>query len=64
LQLGNIYLARGALQQALAAYQKSVAANPGNSEAHYGLGLTYKRLGEEAEAQREFSEYNNLTRRY
>jgi tetratricopeptide (TPR) repeat protein len=64
LQLGNIYLARGALQQALAAYQKSVAANPGNSEAHYGLGLTYKRLGEEAEAQRDFRSTNNLTRRY
>ena len=60
LQLGNIYLARGALQEALAAYQKSVAANPGNSEAHYRLGLTYKRLGEEAKAQREFSEYKQL----
>lgn len=60
LQLGNVYLARGALQEALAAYQKSVAANPGNSEAHYRLGLTYKRLGEEAKAQREFSEYKQL----
>lgn len=60
LQLGNIYLARGALQEALAAYQKSVNANPGNSEAHYRLGLTYKRLGEEAKAQREFSEYKQL----
>ena len=60
LQLGNIYLARGALQESLAAYQKSVAANPGNSEAHYRLGLTYKRLGEEAKAQREFSEYKQL----
>jgi Flp pilus assembly protein TadD len=60
LQLGNIYLARGALQEALAAYQKSIAANPGNSEAHYGLGLTYKRLGEEDKAQREFSEYKQL----
>jgi Flp pilus assembly protein TadD len=60
LQLGNIYLARGALQEALAAYQKSVAVNPGNSEAHYRLGLTYKRLGEEAKAQREFSEYKQL----
>jgi Flp pilus assembly protein TadD len=60
LQLGNIYLARGMLQEALAAYQKSVNANPGNSEAHYRLGLTYKRLGEEAKAQREFSQYKQL----
>jgi Flp pilus assembly protein TadD len=60
LQLGNIYLARGALREALGAYQKALAANPGNSEAHYRLGLTYKRLGEEAKAQREFSEYKQL----
>jgi predicted Zn-dependent protease len=60
LQLGNIYLVRGALQEALVAYQKSVAANPGNSEAHYRLVLTYKRLGEEANAQREFAEYKQL----
>jgi tetratricopeptide (TPR) repeat protein len=60
LQLGNLYLSRGALPEALAAYQKAVAANPVGSEAHYRLGLTYKRVGEEAKAQREFENYKRL----
>ena len=60
LQLGNIYFARGALPEALAAYRKAVAANPVGSEAHYRLGLTYKRMGQEADAQREFEEYKHL----
>jgi tetratricopeptide (TPR) repeat protein len=60
LQLGNLYFAHAALQEALAAYQKAVAANPLGSEAHYRLGLTYKRLGENAKAQREIEEYKQL----
>jgi tetratricopeptide (TPR) repeat protein len=60
LQLGNLYFARGAFQEAVAAYQKAVVANPAGSEAHYRLGLTYKRIGEGAEAQREFEEYKQL----
>ncbi|MFZ1158284.1 MAG: tetratricopeptide repeat protein [Candidatus Sulfotelmatobacter sp.] len=60
LQLGNLYSARGSFQEAIAAYQKAVAANPAGSEAHYRLGLTYKRIGEGAKAQREFDEYKEL----
>jgi tetratricopeptide (TPR) repeat protein len=60
LQLGNLYFARGAFQEALAAYQKAVLANPAGSEAHYRLGLTYKRIGEGAKAQHEFEEYKQL----
>ena len=47
-------------KDALAAYEKSAAANPGGSECHYRLGLTYKRLGEEAKAQSEIAEYKEL----
>jgi tetratricopeptide (TPR) repeat protein len=60
LQLGNLYVSRGALPEALVAYQKAVAANPAGSEAHYRLGLTYKRVGEEAKAQHEFEDYKRL----
>jgi tetratricopeptide (TPR) repeat protein len=60
LQLGNLNVARGAFQEAVAAYQKAVGANPACSEAHYRLGLTYKRIGEGAKAQREFEEYKQL----
>ncbi|MGA9981517.1 MAG: carboxypeptidase regulatory-like domain-containing protein [Candidatus Sulfotelmatobacter sp.] len=60
LQLGNFYFARGAFQEAVTAYQKAAALNPGGSQAHYRLGLTYKRIGEDAKAQREFEEYKQL----
>jgi tetratricopeptide (TPR) repeat protein len=60
LQLGNLYFARGAFQEAVVAYEKAVVANPAGSEAHYRLGLTYKRIGEGAKAQREFEEYKRL----
>jgi tetratricopeptide (TPR) repeat protein len=60
LQLGNLNFAREAFQEAVAAYQKAVGANPACSEAHYRLGLTYKRIGEGAKAQREFEEYKQL----
>lgn len=60
LQLGNLYFARGAFTEAIAAYQKAVAANPAGSEAHYRLGLAYKRNREESKAQHEFEEYKKL----
>jgi Flp pilus assembly protein TadD len=60
LQLGNLNFARGAFQEAVAAYRKAVVANPAGGEAHYRLGLAYKRIGEGAKAQREFEEYKRL----
>ncbi len=60
LQLGNLFLAQGDLQEALAAYQQAVVINPDRSDSHYGLGLTYKRMGEDAKAQVEFEEYKRL----
>jgi tetratricopeptide (TPR) repeat protein len=60
LQLGNLYFARGSFPEALTAYEKAVLANPAGGEAHYRLGLTYKRIGEEAKGQREFEEYKQL----
>ena len=60
LQLGNLYFARGNFQEALVAYQKAIAENPAGSDAHYRLGLTYKRLGDEAKAGSEFNDYKQL----
>jgi len=60
LQLGNLYFARGAFPEAIAAYQKAVAANPAGGEAHYRLGLAYKRTGDESKAQYEFEQYKQL----
>lgn len=60
VQLGNLLLERGATQEALNAYQKAVAANSVGSEAHYRLGLTYRRMGEETKARGEFEQYKQL----
>jgi tetratricopeptide (TPR) repeat protein len=60
VQLGNLHFARGAFPEAVAAYQKAIATNPSSSEAHYRLGLAFKRIGEEAKAQSEFEQYKQL----
>ncbi len=60
VQLGNLYFARGVFPEAVAAYQKAIAINPASSEAHYRLGLAFKRIGEEAKAQSEFEQYKQL----
>lgn len=63
LQLGNLYFARGTFREAVAAYQEAVATNPTGSESHYRLGLTYKRMGEDAKAQREFEQHKELDKK-
>jgi tetratricopeptide (TPR) repeat protein len=60
LQLGNLHFARGEFQEAVAAYQKAIVANSADNEAHYRLGLAYKKIGDDAKAQREFDEYKQL----
>jgi tetratricopeptide (TPR) repeat protein len=60
VQLGNLEYAREQFPEAVAAYQKAIAANPEGSEAHYRLGLAYKRSGKEAKAQNEFDQYKQL----
>jgi len=63
LQLGNLYFARAGFSSALAAYQKAVAATPTSSQAHYRLGLAYKRMGEVSKSQHEFEEYKELEKK-
>jgi tetratricopeptide (TPR) repeat protein len=60
LELGNLYSSQGDLQQAIAAYQNAITANPTGSDAHYRLGLAYKRIGDEEKAKNEFDEYKQL----
>lgn len=60
LQLGKMRFNRGAVQGAIAAYRHALMVNPSNSEAHYRLGLAYKRIGEDAKAKREIQTYKEL----
>lgn len=60
LQLGNVEFADGEFPKAIEAYRKAIAANPEGSEAHYRLGLAYKRAGQEEQAEKEFDFYKRL----
>jgi tetratricopeptide (TPR) repeat protein len=57
VQLGILYSARGALEQAVQAYKKAIEVSPELGEAHYRLSQVYKRMGEEAKAHEEFQAY-------
>ena len=57
VQLGILYSARGALEQAVQAYKKAIEVSPELGEAHYRLSQVYKRMGEEAKAHDEFQAY-------
>jgi tetratricopeptide (TPR) repeat protein len=60
LQLGNLEFALGSFPDAIGDYEKAIAAHPENSEAHYRLGMAYKKTGAEARAQHEFDLYKQL----
>jgi tetratricopeptide (TPR) repeat protein len=67
LQLGILYAERGGSPRgdnarAVAAYQKAIAVSPELDEAHYRLGLAYKRAGDEAGAQRELQLHEQLAK--
>jgi tetratricopeptide (TPR) repeat protein len=60
LQLGNMEFALGSAPEAISTYQRAIAANPESSEAHYRLGLAYKKTGDGVRAQCEFDLYKQL----
>jgi tetratricopeptide (TPR) repeat protein len=60
LQLGNLHFSAGGFQEAIDAYGKAIAVNPLGSEAHYRLGIAYKRAGEESKANAEFELFKRL----
>ena len=53
LQLGNLHSAQSDFARAKSDYQKAIEANPQLEEAHYRLGLLYRRTGEDAKAHEE-----------
>ena len=52
--LGNLALMADNLLAAEQYYQKCLASNPGNSEAHFNLATIYERIGRYREAYREY----------
>ena len=49
-QIGRTYQGRFQYEAAIAAYRKSLKANPGNAEAHNALGVIYARQGKHEQA--------------
>ena len=60
LQLGILHAENGKLEQAIADFQNAVAASPELAEAHYRLGLAYRRTKQEAKAEEEFRVYEKI----
>ena len=60
IQLGIMSSANGDNARAIIAYKKAIDVNPQSGEAHYRLGLAYKRIGEDAKAQQELQLYKQI----
>jgi tetratricopeptide (TPR) repeat protein len=43
--LGNALAGQGKLADAIAAYQTAIRINPNYADAHYNLGLAFKKQG-------------------
>lgn len=62
LQLGILYSDRKDLTNAIAAYQRAIAATPELEEAHYRLGQAYRKAGEVGKAQEELQLYERISK--
>lgn len=60
-QLGRYYQGRNMREQAIVAYQRALASNPNNAEAHNGLGVMYASLQRYDESEAEFTAAIALT---
>ena len=61
LALGALHSEQGDFEGAIHAYQHALELNPLLAEAHYRLGLAYKRVGQETKAQQEFQRYQQVS---
>lgn len=60
LNIGTIYMNKKSYKDAIESYRKAVAADPGNGQAHYSLGLAYAKIGELEQAENESAEAKKL----
>jgi len=60
LQLGILYYSQRNFEKAIDSYTKAIAAKPELVDAHYRLAVAYDRIGETAEASKEFQLHDAL----
>lgn len=59
-QLANLALADGRLPEALQHLETAIQSAGGDSRLHFALSRVYRRMGREADADREMAEYRRL----
>jgi tetratricopeptide (TPR) repeat protein len=62
LQLGILYAEEKQYPEAVSAYQKAIAADPRQPDAHYRLAQAYMRAGDQSKARAEMRMYDQLSR--
>jgi tetratricopeptide (TPR) repeat protein len=60
VQLGNLAAAASDAANAIGFYKKAIEADPQLADAHYRLGIAYDRLGDSAQAKREFELHEQI----
>lgn len=60
LQLGELNVSRHDYHDAIGFYTKAIQADPQLSEAHYRLGMAYDRIGDRANAAKEFQLHDEI----
>jgi tetratricopeptide (TPR) repeat protein len=60
LQLGELNVSRHDYQKAIGFYNKAIEVDPQLSEAHYRLGMAYDRVGDRADAAKEFQLHDEI----
>ena len=60
MDLGRAYDLQGSDEQAIDAYKRSIADDPGFAAAHYYLGRAYRKKGLQKEADAEWTEARRL----
>jgi len=59
---GIEYGKQGRYDEAIKEFQKAAAMEPNIANVHYNLGLAYKKKGMSSEAEKEFAEYERLSK--
>lgn len=59
---GIEYGKQGKYDEAIQEFQKVVSIEPSIANVHYNLGLAYKKKGMQSEAEKEFAEYERLSK--